>query len=287
MRKILMLWLVFVFPYSAYPNENICTKDVISINAFNNFILVQEQSFGDSLKKSSMHINSEDDYINDNSHVEFDDCGALLKLRGDRIIKSRNKDGFLVTKTNTSMDKKDKIWRYNMTFEMYYLEQGGSKKDIMKQEMAGVFLTDVNGKINKSEDTSNIFVGKAKETGRAETVFLIDDKDRVSESNRVSTLKNDSGNTVYHYDALNRLIQTKSDATTVDLNYGNDNRELGSKKVQKFFTTETTTTICDKWNEFGRCTNAKQNISTSIENNKDGKEHVYNHNADVKYNYVY
>ena len=51
-----------------------------------------------------MHINSEDDYINDNSHVEFDDCGALLNLRGDRIIKSRNKDGFLV-----------KIEYYNLT----------------------------------------------------------------------------------------------------------------------------------------------------------------------------
>ncbi|CQI91461.1 Uncharacterised protein [Yersinia rohdei] len=287
MKKSLLLCLTFIFSYNVHSSEQVCSKDMVSSNAFNNFILIQEQSFNDDIKKVYMHIESKDDYINNNSHVEFDDCGALLKLRNNRIIKTRNKNHVLVVQVNTVMDKNDVNWDYNMTFKMHTLEQGGSAKNLMIQEMKGKFLTGSDGKINKAEDTSNIFVGNNHEFGRSVTEFLIDDKGRLSESKRVSTLKNDNVNTVYNYDSQNRLIQTSSGSTTEEFTYGNDNRELSSKKVQKFFTTETTTTTCNNWNKFGRCTNAKQNISILINGNKGDGAHIYKHLADVKYTYVY
>lgn len=287
MEKSLLLCLVFIFSSNVHSSEKVCSKDMVSTNAFNNFILVQEQSFNDSLKKSSVHIVSKDDYINNNAYVEFDDCGALLKFRSNRTIKSRNKDNVLVTQFDTAMDKNNKSWDYNMTFKMDLLEQGGATRNLMIQEMSGEFLTGSNGEINKAEDASNIIVGKNHESGRAVTTFLIDDKGRLSESNRVSTLKNDNVNTVFNYDSQDRLIQTSSGSTTEEFTYGSDNRELGSKNVQKFFTTETTITTCKDWNKFGRCTNAKQNISILIKDDKGEGEHVYNHLADVKYNYVY
>lgn len=134
-----------------------------------------------------------------------------------------------------------------------------------------------------SNQSNTLYISSGLITKR----LLIDDKDRLSESNRVSTLKNDSVKTVYNYDDQNRLIKTASDSTTVEFTYGNDNRELSSKKVQKFFTTETTITTCNEWNEFGRCTNARQNISILIKDDKDGKDHIYNHLANIKYDYVY
>ena len=186
-----------------------------------------------------------------------------------------------------AMDKKDGVWQYNMVFKIDFIEQDGAIKNMMAQEMKGEFLTGNDGRINKSEDSSNILGGKNNELTQAVTTFLIDDKGRLSESNRLSTLKNDSVKTVYGYDDQSRLIKIASDSTSVEFFYGNDNRELSSKKVQKFFTTETTLTTCKQWNEFARCTNARQDISILIKDDKNGRDHIYNHLADIKYDYVY
>lgn len=289
MNKILLSCLVFVFSYNAHSSEKICSRDRIATNAFNNSILIQDRMVNDSLKKSSMYIESNDDYINENSHAEFDDCGALLTLRSNKIIKTKNNNNknSLVNQIDISMDRKDREWHYNMVFKIDYLEQDGAIKNLMTQEMKGKFLTDASGRINKSEDTSNIVGGKNHELTQAVTTFLVDDKDRLSESHRVSTLQNDSGKTVYDYDDQNRLIKIASDSTTLEFTYGSDNRELSSKKVQKSFTTETTDTTCKQWNKFGRCTNARQNTLILIKDDKNGQDHIYKHPADIKYDYVY
>lgn len=55
-------------------------------------------------------------------------------------------------------------------------------------ENDGGVLTGSNGRINKSEDISNLPGGKNHESTQAVTTFLIDDKDRLSESHRLSIL---------------------------------------------------------------------------------------------------
>lgn len=287
MKKILLSCLLFIFSYNAHASENICSRDRVATNAFNNFILIQERVFNDALKKSSVHIKSNDNYINEDSHAEFDDCGALLKLRSHKTIKSKIKDNSLINQMDFAMDKKDGKWHYNMIFKIDYLEPDGVIKNMMKQEMKGAFLTDSNGRINKSEDTSDIFGGGNHQSAQAITTFLTDDQGRLVESNRVSTLKGDSVKTIYHYDSQNQLIKVDSDSTTIEFTYGNNNRELSSKKVQKFFTTETTITTCQAWNEFDRCTDARQHISILIKSDKDKKDNIYNHLAEIKYDYVY
>lgn len=287
MNKLLLSCLVFIFSYNAHASEKFCSTDRVATNAFNNSILIQERSFNDSLKKSSVYIESDDDYIHEDSRAEFDDCGALLTLRSNKIIKSKINANSLVNQIDIAMDKKDGAWLYSMVFKIDIIEQDGAIKNMMTQEMKGEFLTGSDGRINKSEDTSTIPGGKNDQLTQAVTTFLIDDKGRLSESNRLSTLKNDSVKTVYDYDDQSRLIKIASDSTTVEFTYGNDNRELGSKKVQKLFTTETTDTTCKEWNEFGRCTHARQDISILIKNDKDGKDHTYNHLAGIKYDYVY
>ncbi len=57
--------------------------------------------------------------------------------------------------------------------------------------------------------------------------------------------------------------------------------------VQTFSTTETTVTICKEWNKFGRCTRAERDITVLIESEKDKKDSVYKHHADIDYEYVY
>lgn len=287
MKKILLLCLAFTFASDAYSSEKACSRDEVSANAFNNFILVQDQSFNDSLKEVSEHIESSDGYINSNSHVKFGHCGSLLEVRGKKITNAKIKDNSVVTQVDTVLDKKEGGWNYNMTFSISIVEKDGTTKNMMTQEMKGEFLTGSNGRINKSEDFSDILIGKNHESARAVTTFLIDDKDRLSQSNRVSTLNHDSVNKIYNYNSQNRLIKTSSDSTTEEFTYGSDNRELSSKMVQKFFTTETTITTCNDWNKFGRCTNAKQHISTLIKDDKSKQEHAYNHLADVKYDYIY
>ncbi|MET4864262.1 hypothetical protein L9H26_06125 [Morganella psychrotolerans] len=287
MKKSLLLCLMCSVSYNAHSSEKTCSGDMISVNAFNNFIFTQEQPFNDSLKEINLRIKSKDDYISNNTHAEFDGCGVLLKLKSNEVIKSQIKENILINATDMAINKNDKIWGYKMTFKMSAVNQDGIEKNIMLQKMSGKFQTDINGKINKSEDTSYVLIGKDRMSAKAVTTFLIDDKDRVSESSRVSTMKNDSVNTIYSYDSKNRLIQTRSGSTIEEFTYGDDNRELSSKKVQEFFTTETTVTTCKDWNKFGRCTDAEQDISVLIKGDKGKKDAIYNHHADIKYDYVY
>lgn len=215
-----------------------------------------------------MRIESKDDYIKADTQMEFDECGVLLSSRSNKTIRSRINNNVLLTQLNGAIDKNHKNWDYNMTFKMSMIEHDDAQSELITQKMSGSFLTDSNGKIIRSEDTSDISAGKNQQSGKAITTFSTDEAGRLSGSSRVSTLGNDSGNTVYSYDAKNRLIRTLSGSTTGDFTYDNDDRELTSKEVMKSFTTETTITTCKSWDTFGRCINAQQNISILIKDEK-------------------
>ncbi len=288
MRKSFLICLICGVSYNAYSSEEICSGDMISANDFNNFIFSQEQPFNDSLKEINLRIKSKDDYVSNSTHVEFDVCGRLLNLKSNEVVKSQINEHILISVKDAIVNENDKGWDYKVTFKMSTVNQeDGIENTFMLQKISGKFQTDSDGKINKSEDASSVFFGKEQMSAKAVTTFLTDDKGRVSESNRVSTMENDSVNTIYSYDSENRLIQTRSGSTTEDFTYDDQSRELSSKKVQEFFTTETTVTTCKDWNKFGRCTSAEQNISVLIKGDKGKKDAIYNHYADVEYDYVY
>lgn len=275
------------FACDVYAGENSCSAETAAVNAFNNLILIQERPFNDSLKEMKMHIKSSDDYIDNNAYAKFDDCGGLLILENSKIVKSRIKDHVIVNTFNIRIKKKDESWRYNMTFKLSDIDRHGVDNTFMIQRLHGKFLTDSNGKITKSADTSYATIGDERVKFNAETHFLSDNKGRLSESARVSTQKDDSSNTRYFYDDKDRLIRTQSDAVTEEYTYTVDGKESGSTMVQKFSTTKTTVTTCKEWNKFGRCTRAEQDITVLIEDNKTGKDGVYKHHAEIDYEYVY
>ncbi len=287
MKKLLLLCLPVIYSCNVYSSEKACSENLSSVNTFNNMILAQDSSTKKIPKKVSMRIESKDDYIKADTQMEFDECGALLSSRSNKTIRSRVNNNILLTQLNSAIDKNHKNWDYNMTFKMSMIEHGDAQSELLTQKMSGSFLTDSNGKIIRSEDTSDISVGKNQQSGKAITTFSTDKAGRLSGSNRVSTLGNDSGNTVYSYDAKNRLIRTLSGTTIADFTYDNDDRELTSKEVMKSFTTETTTTTCESWDKFGRCINAQQNISILIKDEKKNRDNVYDHVAEIKYDYVY
>ena len=288
MRKSFLICLICGVSYNAYSSEKICSGEVISANDFNNFIFSQEQPFNDSLREINLRIKSKDGYIKNNTHAEFDVCGRLVDLKSNEVVKSLINERVLISTTDTVINGNDKNWDYKMTFKMSAINQeDGIENTFMLQKTNGKFQTDSNGKINKSEDVSSVFFGKERMSAKAVTTFLTDDKGRLSESNRISTMKNDSVNTIYSYDSESRLIQTRSGLTTEDFTYDDHSRELSSKKVQEFFTTETTVTTCKEWNKFGRCTSAEQNISVLIKGDKSKEDTTYNHHADIEYDYVY
>lgn len=275
------------FSYNVYAGENTCSAEIAAINAFNNFIFTQEQPFNDSVKEMKMHIKSSDDYIESNAYVKFDDCGRLLILENSKVVKSRIKENVIVNAFNIRINKKDEGWRYNMTFKLSDIDQHGVDNILMTQRMHGKFLTGKNGKITKSEDTSYATLSGEHMKFKAETRFLSDDKGRLSKSDRVSTQPNDSSNTRYFYDDKDRLIRNQSDSTTEEYTYTEDGKESGSTMIQIFFTTETTVTTCKEWNKFGRCTRAKRDITELIKSEKDKKDSVYKHHAEIDYEYVY
>lgn len=287
MKKLLLLCLPVIYSCNVYSSEKACSENLSSVNTFNNMILAQDSSTKKIPKKVSMRIESKDDYIKADTQMEFDECGALLSSRSNKTIRSRINNNILLTQLNGAIDKNHKNWDYNMTFKMSMIEHGDAQSELLTQKMSGSFLTDSNGKIIRSEDTSDISVGKNQQSGKAITTFSTDEAGRLSGSNRVSTLGNDSDNIVYSYDAKNRLIRTLSGTTIADFTYDNDDRELTSKEVMKSFTTETTTTTCKSWDKFGRCINAQQNISILIKDVKKNRDNVYNHVAEIKYDYVY
>ncbi|WP_308379089.1 hypothetical protein [Serratia marcescens] len=287
MKKLLLLCLPVIYSCNVYSSEKACSENLSSVNTFNNMILAQDSSTKKIPKKVSMRIESKDDYIKADTQMEFDECGALLSSRSNKTIRSRINNNILLTQLNGAIDKNHKNWDYNMTFKMSMIEHGDAQSELLTQKMSGSFLTDSNGKIIRSEDTSDISVGKNQQSGKAITTFSTDEAGSLSGSNRVSTLGNDSGNTVYSYDAKNRLIRTLSGTTTGDFTYDNDDRELTSKEVMKSFATETTTTTCKSWDKFGRCIHAQQNISILIKDVKKNRDNVYNHVAEIKYDYVY
>ena len=287
MRKLLLLSLMCAFSYNVYAGENNCSAETAAVNAFNNFIFMQEQPFNDSLKEMKVHIKSSDDYIDNSAYAKFDDCGGLLILENSEIIRSRIKEHVIVNVFNIRINKQDENWRYNMTFKLSDIDQHGVDNTFMVQRQHGKFLTDRNGKITKSEDTSYATIGDERMKFKAETRFLSDNKGRLSKLDRVSTQPNDSSNTRYFYDDKDRLIRTQSDSATKEYTYTDDGKESGSTMVQIFSTTETTVTICKDWNKFGRCTRAEQDITVLIENEKDKKDSVYKHHAAIDYEYVY
>lgn len=287
MRRLLLLSLMCVFSYNVYAGENNCSAETAAVNAFNNFIFTQERPFNDSVKEMKMRIKSSDDYIDNSSYVKFDDCGRLLILENNKVVKSRIKENVIVNVVNIRINKKDEGWRYNMTFKLSDIDQHDDDNILMMQRMHGKFLTGNDGKITKSEDTSYATFGDERMKFKAETRFLSDNKGRLSKSDRVSTQPNDSSNTRYFYDDKDRLIRNQSDSTTEEYTYTADGKESGSTMVQTFSTTETTVTICKEWNKFGRCTRAERDITVLIESEKDKKDSVYKHHADIDYVYVY
>lgn len=287
MRKLLLLSLMCAFSYNVYAGENNCSAETAAINAFNNFIFTQEQPFNDSVKEMKMHIKSNDDYIESNAYVKFDDCGRLLILENSKVVKSRIKENVIVNAFNIRINKKDEGWHYNMTFKLSGIDQHGVDNTFMLQRMHGKFLTGNNGKITKSEDTSYVTLGDERMKFKAETRFLSDNKGLLSKSDRVSTQPNDSSNTQFFYDDKDRLIRTQSDTTTEEYTYTADGKVSGSTMVQKFSTTDTTVTTCKDWNKFGRCTRAERDITVLIESEKDKKDSVYKHHAAIDYEYVY
>ena len=287
MRKLLLLILMCVFSYNMYAGENNCSAETAAINAFNNFIFTQEQSFNDSVKEMKMHIKSSNDYIESNAYVKFDDCGRLLILENSKVVKSRIKENVIVNAFNIMINKKDEGWRYNMTFKLSGIDQHGVDNTFMLQRMRGKFLTGNNGKITKSEDTSYVTLGDERMKFKADTSFLSDNKGLLSKLDRVSTQPNDSSNTRYFYDDKDRLIRAQSDTTTEEYTYTADGKVSGSTMIQKFSTTDTTVTTCKEWNKFGRCTRAERDITVLIESEKDKKDSVYKHHAEIDYEYVY
>lgn len=287
MRKLLLLSLMCAFSYNVYAGENNCSAETAAINAFNNFIFTQEQPFNDSVKEMKMHIKSNDDYIESNAYVKFDDCGRLLILENSKVVKSRIKENVIVNAFNIRINKKDEGWRYNMTFKLSDIDQHGVDNTFMLQRMHGKFLTGNNGKITKSEDTSYVTLGDERMKFKAETRFLSDNKGLLSKSDRVSTQPNDSSDTRYFYDDKDRLIRTQSDTTTEEYTYTADGKVSDSTMIQKFATTDTTVTTCKEWNKFGRCTRAERDITVLIKSTNGEKDSVYKHHAEIDYEYVY
>lgn len=287
MRKLLLLSLMCAFSYNVYAGENNCSAETVAINTFNNFIFTQEQPFNDSVKEMKMHIKSNDDYIESNAYVKFDDCGRLLILENSKVVKSRIKENVIVNAFNIRINKKDEGWHYNMTFKLSGIDQHGVDNTFMLQRMHGKFLTGNNGKITKSEDTSYVTLGDERMKFKAETRFLSDNKGLLSKSDRVSTQPNDSSNTQFFYDDKDRLIRTQSDTTTEEYTYTADGKVSGSTMVQKFSTTDTTVTTCKEWNKFGRCTRAERDITVLIKSTNGEKDSVYKHHAEIDYEYVY
>lgn len=287
MRKLLLLSLMCAFSYNVYAGENNCSAETAAINTFNNFIFSQEQPFNDSVKEMKMHIKSNDDYIESNAYVKFDDCGRLLILENSKVVKSRIKENVIVNAFNIRINKKDEGWHYNMTFKLSGIDQHGVDNTFMLQRMHGKFLTGNNGKITKSEDTSYVTLGDERMKFKAETRFLSDNKGLLSKSDRVSTQPNDSSNTQFFYDDKDRLIRTQSDTTTEEYTYTADGKVSGSTMVQKFSTTDTTVTTCKEWNKFGRCTRAERDITVLIKSTNGEKDSVYKHHAEIDYEYVY
>ncbi|HAT3514735.1 TPA: hypothetical protein I8522_001252 [Serratia marcescens] len=234
-----------------------------------------------------MRITSKDDYISADSQVEFDDCGTLLHSRAKKTVRSQINKSILVIQFSSTLDKNHSNWDYSSTFNMSMIENDNARHELMAQEISGTVLTDGGGRIVRSEEASDLLVKQKHQSSKAVTTYLADDAGRLSKAKRVSTLGNDSGNTVYSYGAKNLLIRTKSGTTTADFTYDNDDRELTSKEVMKSFTTETTITTCKSWDKFGRCINAQQNISILIKDVKKNRDNVYDHVAEIKYGYVY
>ncbi len=116
MKRLLLLSLMCGFAYNVYAGENNCSAETAAVNAFNNFIFMQEQPFNDSLKEMKVHIKSSDDYIDNSAYAKFDDCGGLLILENSEIIKSRIKEHVIVNVFNIRINKQNENWRYNMTF---------------------------------------------------------------------------------------------------------------------------------------------------------------------------
>lgn len=287
LKRLLLLSLICGFAYNVYAGENNCSEETAAVNAFNNFIFMQERPFNDSLKEMKVHIKSSDDYIDNSAYAKFDDCGGLLILENSEVIKSRIKEHVIVNVFKIRINKQDENWRYNMTFKLSDIDQHGVDNTFMVQRQHGKFLTDRNGKITKSEDTSYATLGDERMKFKAETRFLSDNKGRLSKLDRVSTQPNDSSNTRYFYDDKDRLIRTQSDSTTKEYTYTDDGKQSGSTMVQTFFTTETTVTTCKDWNKFGRCTRAEQDITVLIESENGEKDGIYNHHAEIDYEYVY
>ncbi|BEO23970.1 hypothetical protein V1234_16460 [Serratia marcescens] len=287
MKKSMLLFLPLIYSCNVYANKNLCSEKTSANNAFNNAILAQEWSAKKTPKKISMRITSKDDYISADSQVEFDDCGTLLHSRAKKTVRSQINKSILVIQFSSTLDKNHSNWDYSSTFNMSMIENDNARHELMAQEISGTVLTDGGGRIVRSEEASDLLIKQKHQSSKAVTTYLADDAGRLSKTKRVSTLGNDSGNTVYSYGAKNLLIRTKSGTTTADFTYDNDDRELTSKEVMKSFTTETTTTTCKSWNKFGRCINAQQNISILIKDVKKNRDNVYDHVAEIKYDYVY
>ncbi|WP_369311067.1 hypothetical protein [Providencia rettgeri] len=283
--------LIYLFLLSAscssFASETNCLKDSIQINELNNFILFEETSPYDSLKEMRIRTKGSDDYLNEDSTVKFDDCGALLSLQGNQTKKFKNNDHVLISTSQINMNKIGKGWDYEFGFKMFIVDKDGTEIDLVQQKSKGKYLTNEEGKIHKSIENSNVVVSGEETKGTSETKYKINEYGKLSESIRLGTLETDNSTKKYFYDENGRLIKSQTELTTEEFSYDEMGRELSIKSVQKLFTTETSITTCRSWNDSGRCTKAEKNATTFFKGVHGQKDEKRTNQAEIEFDFVY
>lgn len=272
---------------TSFANEANCMKEVVQTNAFNNFILFEEIGPNDSLKEMKVRIKGIDDYLNGDSTVKFDECGALLSMKGNQTKKFKNNDHVLISDSQVSMNKTGKDWDYEFGFKMSIIDKNGKEIDLVQQKVKGQFLTDEKGKINKAIDSSDTVVSGEETKGSSITKYKVNEDGKVSETIQLGTLPTDNSVKKYFYDEDGRLIKSQTESTTEEFSYDDKGRDLSVTSVQELFTTETSITTCKSWNESGRCTKAEINASTLFKGENGKKDETRTNQAEVTFDLIY
>lgn len=289
MKKICLLYMLLAVLWgnTSQANEPDCPKDAASVNAFNNFILYDESITNDPLKEIKAQTTSKDGYLTGDVNVILDDCGALLTLEGTEIKKSENNGRVLIADSRVNIKKAVKDWDYEYVFKMTIIDENGVESELMQQKMKGKYQTDETGRINKAVDTSEIEYADENMTGKSETSFVINKDGKLSELKRLSTLNNDNSTKKYFYDQNGRLIKTETDTGSDEFFYDETGRELRIKSIKALFTNELSTTTCNAWNDYGRCTKAELNAATVFKGKNSNENKVVKNQADISFDYKY
>ena len=222
-----------------------CPRNAQQINSNNSLVLLGGTAKG-PIKQFVVGEFGKD--VNQQKRMlgQFDRCGVLM--RAD--ISYEKQEGNLQIKLVQSIERASQGWRSDYDLVVYALKDA-QPVEVKRKHGTIDYLTGRNGSISSSTDKFLL----QGEQGFTETTHRFDARKRLVRSVARGSDISSNGTFDYRWNGKNQLISSRSEQSSMQWRYDNQDRELTlTSKTINPVSSVTSVDECQLWDDRGNCT---------------------------------